>query len=345
MHLSFEEKYQVIGSKSQLYEGQFITAVLTTGIFCRPSCYARKPKRENVRFFDTVQEAIQHGFRPCKLCKPLQKAGETPGYIQQLIGALQADPDLVLKDADIRARGMDPVAVRRWFKKNHRLTFHAYQRQLRINRAYRQIQEGTSITDTAFGVGYDSLSGFNEGYKNVFGHSASQSGADRVITITRFATRLGPMFACATEKGICLLEFTDRRMLETEFRDLRKRLKAAILPGTHPLLERVQVEVEEYLAGSRREFSVPLDTPGTDFQQTVWNALRTIPYGRTRSYQEQAALLGNPKAVRAVAAANGANRVALMIPCHRVIGADGDLKGYGGGLARKRWLLELEANS
>jgi AraC family transcriptional regulator of adaptative response/methylated-DNA-[protein]-cysteine methyltransferase len=150
------------------------------------------------------------------------------------------------------------------------------------------------------------------------------------------------MFACASKKGICLLEFTDRRMLETEFKDLRKRLNAVILPGENPHLDHVQSEMKEYFAGKRKTFTVPLDTPGTEFRQLVWRGLQDIPYGETRSYKQQAVALGNPKAVRAVASANGHNRITVIIPCHRVIGSDGSLTGYGGGLHRKKWLLDLE---
>jgi AraC family transcriptional regulator of adaptative response/methylated-DNA-[protein]-cysteine methyltransferase len=151
------------------------------------------------------------------------------------------------------------------------------------------------------------------------------------------------MFACATRQGVCLLDFSDRRMLETEFVDLRKRLHAVILPGKNAHLDHLQVELHEYFDRQRKIFTVPLHTPGTSFQQSVWNLLQTIPYGATRTYKQQAQTLGKPKAIRAVASANGHNRVSILIPCHRVIGSDGSLVGYGGGLHRKQWLLDLES--
>ena len=150
------------------------------------------------------------------------------------------------------------------------------------------------------------------------------------------------MFACATKKGVCLLDFTDRRMLETEFKDLCKRLNAVILPGKNSYLDAIQIEIAQYFAGERTCFTVPLDTPGTDFQRSVWAILQDIPFGQTRTYKDQAIALGKPKAIRAVASANGHNRVGIIIPCHRVIGSDGSLVGYGGGLWRKQILLELE---
>lgn len=340
--LSFEEKYNAIGKKESLYEGVFITAVTTTGIFCRPSCRAKKPKAENVVFYNTPQQAIQHGFRPCKICKPMDLEGEAPDYIKNIIRELQEDPYLKIKDFDLRNRGIEPSQIRRWFKKYHNMTFHSYQRMLRINNAYNQIKGGNSITSTAFGLGYESLSGFNEGCQNIFGKPPKNIKEKNVINIIRFTTKLGAMFACATDKGLCLLEFTDRRMLETEFQDLCKRLNAVILPGKNKFLDLAQIQVLEYFEGKRKDYTIPLHTPGTEFQQSVWEILQQIPYGETWSYKEQAIKLNKPKAVRAVATANGYNRIAFIIPCHRVIGSNGDLTGYGGGLGRKRWLLQLE---
>ncbi len=213
---------------------------------------------------------------------------------------------------------------------------------LRINKAYNQIKGGNSVTKTAFGLGYDSLSGFNESWKNIFGKAPKDSKNKNVINIIRFTTKLGPMFACATDKGLCLLDFTDRRMLETEFKDLVKRCDGVILPGKNKYLDQVQKELEEYFHGKRKEFDVTLDPVGTDFQKSVWQVLQKIPYGETWSYKQQAEVLGNVKAVRAVANANGCNKIGFIIPCHRVIGSDGSLTGYGGGLNRKQWLLNLE---
>ena len=343
--LTTQEKYDAIGEKGLLYEGIFITAVKTTGIFCRPSCRARKPKPENVIFYNTVQEALQNGFRPCKICRAMEKLDKTPEYVKKIIQELQQNPYLRIKDHDLRQRNINPSQIRRWFKKHHHMTFHAYQRMLRINTAFQSIKNGSTITSSAFDSGYDSLSGFNDSFRSIFGGSPTQSNKKSVINIVRFTTPIGPMFACASDKGLCLLEFTDRRMLETEFKDLCKRLNAVILPGENPYLEQVQLEMKEYFSGERKKFTIDLHTPGTDFQQSVWKILQDIPYGKTRSYKEQAVVLGNPKAVRAVASANGHNRISIIIPCHRVIGSDGSLVGYGGGLHRKMWLLDFEKDN
>ena len=340
--LTFEDKYQAIVRKDPEYEGVFITAVKTTGIFCRPVCTARKPKPENVEFFDSADLALQHGYRPCKVCKPLMHENETPEHIQNIIAELNENPYRKLKDYDLVQRGIEPSQIRRWFKKHHGITFHAFQRMMRINTAFQKISNGEKITETAFDTGYDSLSGFNDGFQSIFGSSPSGSSDKAVINIVRFTTPLGPMFACASNEGICLLEFTNRKMLETEFKDLAKRLNAVILPGPSPFLVQVQVQIREYFEGSRQEFDIRLHTPGTEFQNSVWEILKDIPYGETRSYKKQAQILGKPEAVRAVASANGMNRVAIIIPCHRVIGEDGNLTGYAGGLARKKWLLDHE---
>jgi AraC family transcriptional regulator of adaptative response/methylated-DNA-[protein]-cysteine methyltransferase len=341
--LSFQDKYDAIGKQDTQYEGLFVTAVKTTGIFCRPSCRAKKPKAENVIFFDTAQEALQNGFRPCKVCRPMESLDGTPKYVRDVIKELHENPFLRIKDYDLTQRGIKPSQIRRWFKKHHGITFHAYQRMLCINTAYKSIQEGNTVTDSAFASGYNSLSGFNESYRSIFGDSATRTQEIMVINIVRFATPIGPMFVCATQQGICLLDFPDRRMLETEFKDLRKRLNAVILPGKNPHLDHLQFELKEYFAKQRKAFTVPLHTPGTPFQQSVWRVLQEIPYGETWTYKKQAQALGKPNAVRAVASANGHNRVAIIIPCHRVIGSDGSLVGYGGGLRRKQYLLDLES--
>jgi len=164
-----------------------------------------------------------------------------------------------------------------------------------------------------------------------------------VINIKEFESPIGPMLAGATAQGLCLLEFTDRDILETELKTLSKHLNAQIAKGNDKLFAPLQRQLSEYFEGKRKTFDIAMITPGTDFQQSVWKELRTIPYGVTRSYKQQSIALKKPDAIRAVAHANGTNRIAIIIPCHRVIGDNGSLTGYGGGLWRKKWLLDLEA--
>jgi AraC family transcriptional regulator of adaptative response/methylated-DNA-[protein]-cysteine methyltransferase len=342
MQLSIDVMYQAIVNKDISFEGVFFTAVKTTGIFCRPSCRARKPKKENVEFFSTVREAIVKGYRPCRVCNPMENLNETPSLIKQLMNDLNDDPSLKIKDGDLRQRQLEPNTVRRWFLKNYGITFHAYQRMLRINTAFKKIQGGQTVTDAAFDTGYDSLSGFGDSFRTVFGFSPKDSKTKRIIDLKRLETPLGTMYACAVNEGICLLEFTDRRMLETEFKDLTRRFDATIVQGHNPHFTLLEDQLRKYFEGTLKQFTIPLCAPGSEFQQKVWSSLLQVPYGETRSYKQQADNIGKPNAVRAVAQANGMNRIAIIIPCHRIIGNNGDLSGYGGGIWRKKKLLDME---
>lgn len=334
--------YNAFIKKDSSFDGLFFAAVRTTGIFCRPTCKARKPNRENVEYFHSSKDAILNGYRPCKVCSPLESPGSAPLYIKDIIKGINENPGLRLKDTDLRKRGLEPNKVRRWFKKNHNMTFHSYQRMMRLNSAFTRIQSGERITSAALDSGYESLSGFNDSFKIVIGSSPTKSKAKNVINLTRMETPIGPMYAAATGKGICMFDFTDRRMLETELKELKRYLNAVILPGENKYFEVLRKEAGEYFKGKRKSFTVPIDAPGTEFRKRVWKVLRKITYGKTISYKKQAMELGKPEAVRAVANANGHNRIAIIVPCHRVIGEDGTLTGYGGGLWRKKWLLDFE---
>lgn len=334
--------YQALLSRDSSFEGVFVAGIKTTGIFCRSTCTARKPKRENVEFFSTTKEAILKGYRACKVCHPMEKAGNTPEYVDRILQLLDKDPSLKLKDYDLLQLGVEPSKIRRWFLKNHGITFHAYQRMYRINSAFKKLQSGTSVTDIAFDSGYESLSGFNDSFKKIFGVSPKNSKEKQVIDFTRIETDLGTMVACATDKGVCLLEFSDRKGLETELKQLSRSFDASIIQGYNKYFEKLKEELDAYFKGTLKSFSIPLDISGTEFQRKVWKALMDIPYGSTSSYLNQAETLGNPSAIRAVANANGMNKIAIIIPCHRVIGSDGSLTGYAGGLWRKQKLLDLE---
>ncbi len=336
------EYYQALLARDAAYLGTFWVGVKTTGIFCLPTCRARKPKAQNVAFFRTVQAALQHGYRACKVCRPLSVSQPPDAEVEAALALLAAQPWQKVSDGQLRAAGVNPVRLRRWFQQHYGVSFHAYQRMSRINSAYQSLQQGRSVATSAMDAGYDSLSGFQYMFQHLLQAPPQQHGQKQIIRMQRIETPLGPMFLAATDTGVCLLEFTDRRMLETELADLQKRLGAVILLGRNAHIDQAQQQLAEYFAGQRQQFSVPLHTPGSDFQQQVWQGLGQIGYGTVSSYQAQAQLLGRPQAVRAVANANGHNRVAIIIPCHRVIGKDGQLTGYGGGLARKQWLLEHE---
>jgi len=337
-----EIMYEALMNRDPDYEGIFVVAVKTTGVFCRPTCTAKKPKEENVEFFKTPKKALHYGYRPCKICKQMSHKGEVPGWLKPLIEEVNETPGIRLKDWEIRDRGLDPNRVRRWFKENHGMTFQEFLRVLRIGHAFGRIRFGKKVVDAAFESGYESLSGFTESFKNKTGFSPLKSHNNELIKITRILTPLGPMLVGALDEGICLLEFIDRKMLQTQLKKINSYFGTVCVPGDHKHFKQLDRELKEYFNGKRKIFTVPIVYPGSDFQVKVWEQLRTIPYGTTRSYGEQAKILGRPKAVRAVASANGANRIAVIVPCHRVIGKDGKLVGYGGGLWRKKYLLELE---
>ena len=367
------------------YEGVFVTGVVTTGIFCRPTCPAKKPRPEHVEFFASPREALFAGYRPCKRCRPLEPPGRAPAWLRPLLAAVEEDPARRWRDGDLRELGLEPDRVRRWFKTTHGVTFHAYTRARRLGLALGRIRDGERVVDAAFDHGFESLSGFNEAFRRLAGVPPTGAVAAPRVVLRRLATPLGPMVAAATDEALCLLEFADRRMLPLQLRRLKHRQAGTVVPGDNELLRTLERELAEYFTGERLEWSVPLAARGTPWQERVWERLREIPFGETTTYGALAAELGRaaggatggpapariqgeapgrsreggPDAApegpsepapgrasgpgaRAVGRAVGDNRIAILVPCHRVVGADGALTGYGGGLWRKRRLLEIE---
>lgn len=324
------------------YDGVFFLGVRTTGVFCRPSCGARKPLPKNVEYFSTAREALFAGYRPCKRCTPLAAAGTLPDWLTPLLSAVDHDPNQRLTDAGIRALGIDPARARRFFKKQYGMTFQGYCRARRLGQALEQIRRGAKIDDVALGHGYESHSGFRGAFGKAFGTPPGKATSTECITVTWVESPLGPLVAGATGKHLVLLEFTDRRMLDTQFVTLRKAFRRPIVPGTNAVLERLRRELAQYFSGKLKKFSVPLEFPGSEFQKRAWEGLLKIPYGKTVSYEELAHRIGARNAQRAVGHANGLNRIGIVIPCHRVVHKNGTLGGYGGGLWRKQALLELE---
>jgi AraC family transcriptional regulator of adaptative response/methylated-DNA-[protein]-cysteine methyltransferase len=339
---SENEMYRALVERDSAYDGVFTVAVRTTGVFCRPTCPARKPHRDNVEFFRSVGDAVAAGYRPCKRCRPLEPRGKTPDWLAELLSAVEDDPGRRWTDADIRAMGVDPVRVRRWFQEHHGVTFHAYQRSRRLGMALGQMRNGGDQIGAAYNHGYESLSGFREAFERLFGATPGRKKSADQALVTRYTTPLGPMLAAATDDGVCLLEFHDRRMLETQVKRLRQRLRCEITPGINAHLEHLEFELQAYFDGDLQRFTLPVVLAGTEFQLAVWNRLLGIPYGETLSYEQLARDIGRPGSQRAVGRANGDNRLAIIVPCHRVIRSDGTLCGYGGGLWRKQYLLDLE---
>jgi AraC family transcriptional regulator of adaptative response/methylated-DNA-[protein]-cysteine methyltransferase len=323
------------------FDGTFFTAVKTTNIFCLPSCPARKPLPKNIEFFASAREAMLAGYRPCLRCKPLELA-QPPQWAAALLARIESEPARRITNTDLRAAGIDPARARRWFQRTYGMTFQAYCRARRMGEALQRIRHGEPSDDVALGSGYQSQSGFRNAFQSATGTTPGRAEKERVVTAL-LPSPLGTLIAGATDDGVCLLEFTDRRMLEHQLKIIRSRFRAAVVPGNNEHLHALRAQLDEYFAGSRQTFTVPLVSPGTPFEQRVWNALLAIPYGGTASYEEIAIAIGeSAAAARAVGRANGMNRIAIVIPCHRVITKQGTLGGYGGGLWRKQRLLELE---
>lgn len=339
---SFDTMYRALVNRDASFQGIFVVGVRTTGIFCRPTCSAKKPARQNVEFFATPNEALHGGYRPCLRCQPMDPALRPPKLIERLRREVERAPGGRITDKELAALSIDPSTARRQFKRHYGMTFQAYHRARRLGLALREVRRGHRVDETQNGSGFESASGFREAFARIFGATPTEAKDKACLFAERIETPLGTMIAVADDAGLRLLEFVDRRATERELKLLRQRLRTNIVPGEHPHLEKVRKQLAEYFAGNRMEFDVPLAPVGSDFQQRTWHTLLTIPPGETRSYLWMSQELRIPGAMRAVGRANGSNMICLLIPCHRVIRADGTLCGYGGGLWRKKWLLEHE---
>jgi AraC family transcriptional regulator of adaptative response/methylated-DNA-[protein]-cysteine methyltransferase len=345
---SDETMWRAFLDRDAAFDGVFLTGVKTTGIFCRTTCSARKPKRENVAYFANADEAMFAGFRACLRCKPMSRTSDKPDLIDPLVKLIEEKADGRIREGDLLTLGIDPSTARRQFKRYFGMTFQAYSRARRLGAALAVVREAKLtgkdrfVLDQQLDAGFDSPSGYREAFSRLFGTRPSKADGVAVMYSQWLDTPLGPMLVIADDAGIHVLDFVNRRGLEKEIGRLRARNKSVIVPGQHPYLEQASEEIGEYYDGRRQSFTLPLAWRGTPFQNSVWQQLLAIPSGETRAYADIAKAVGQPTAVRAVARANGDNYRAIVIPCHRVIGSDGALTGYGGGLARKQWLLDFE---
>ncbi|MCD9024742.1 bifunctional transcriptional activator/DNA repair enzyme AdaA [Cohnella silvisoli] len=340
-----QEYYKALLEKRSEYEGVFYVGVKTTGVFCRPTCPARKPKYENCEFYETAQQALLASYRPCQRCRPLSHPNHVSDIVRQLVDVVEKNPEKRWKQQDFKNLSVDESTARRQFKKRFGMTFVEYARARRMGLALKNIRGGQTIIDTQLSTGYESSSGFRDAFSRIMGAAPTLLADNKILKASWIDTKLGPMIAIGDEDAIYLLEFVDRRGLEREVERLRIRTKSAIIPGTTGPIESIESELSQYFNGKLTEFKTSLCLLGSPFQKSVWEQLMRIPPGETRSYSDIAISLGKPSAFRAAAQANGANQLAIVIPCHRVINSNGDLGGYGGGLARKSWLLHHEKQS
>jgi AraC family transcriptional regulator of adaptative response/methylated-DNA-[protein]-cysteine methyltransferase len=334
--------YRALVNRDSSFEGIFYVGVRTTGIFCRPTCSAKKPARENVDFFSTPSEALHGGYRPCLRCSPMDPGQRAPKLIERLRAEVEKAPGGRLTDKELAALSIDPSTARRQFKRHYGMTFQAYHRARRMGLALRDVRRGGRVEEIQNESGFESASGFRDAFNRIFGESPTAARKQDGLFAERIETPLGAMLAIADDEGLRLLEFVDRRAVERELSILRKRLGTNVVPGEHRHLDSVRGQLADYFAGKKLDFDVPVAPVGSDFQLRAWELLCSIPPGETRSYSWMAQKLGDAGARRAVGRANGMNMMCIVIPCHRVIRADGTLCGYGGGLWRKKWLLDHE---
>ncbi|MBM3606131.1 MAG: bifunctional transcriptional activator/DNA repair protein Ada [Alphaproteobacteria bacterium] len=336
--------YAALLARDPAYEGVALVGVTSTGIFCRLTCPARKPRPENCRWFADPAQAQAAGFRPCLRCRPQGAQAEAHPLIVQLTRALEAAPGRRWSEADLAARGLDPSTVRRLFHRHHGQSFLQMARAARLRQGMATLHQGGAMIEAQLDSGFDSASGFRQAFRALFGHAPHemQGGAD--LRADWIDTPLGGMIAIADDSALHLLEFVDRKALPQGLRRLSALLGGRIGLGRTHVIDRTEAALEHFFVGRDGRLDLPVHLHGTAFQQRVWRELLAIPAGQTRSYRQLAAVIGQPTAVRAVAGANGANRLALVVPCHRVIGADGTMTGYAGGLWRKEKLIALEAS-
>lgn len=332
--------YAALAARDPRYEGRAFVGVTSTGIFCRLTCPARKPRPENCRWFASPAEAVAAGFRPCLRCHP---AGmQADALVADLLAQLHARPGRRWSEADLRALGHDPSTVRRAFLRHFGQSFLQMARAARLRAGMRTLAKGSQMIEAQLDAGFDSASGFRTAFARLFGHPPHEWRGPSDLRADWIDTPLGGMIAIADDHALHLLEFIDRKALPQGLRKLSLLVGGRIGLGRNALHDRLADELAAFFAGGLPLFSVPIQLHGTDFQKQAWQALREIPAGQTRSYAELARAIGRPSAVRAVARANATNRLALVVPCHRVIGADGTLTGYAGGLWRKERLIAIE---
>lgn len=331
--------YRALVDRDPAYNGQIWVAVASTGIFCRLTCPARKPRRENCHFHDSISACLNAGFRPCKRCNPLSHPDP---QVARLLTALDADADHRWVERDVVTMGLDPSTMRRAFQRHFGMTFLEMARLRRLGQGFSALASGDKVINAQHAAGFDSPTAFRDAFTRTIGLPPAVFRKNARIQIDWIDTTLGPMVAAADQTHLHLLEFIDRKALPTELRKLRDLVKGDIGFGRTAITDQTSAALEKFFDGTLDQFTVPLAFHGPPFTKSVWRVLQAIPPGETRTYAQIANQIQRPTATRAVARANGANQIAILIPCHRVIGADGSLTGYGGGLWRKDQLLSLE---
>jgi AraC family transcriptional regulator, regulatory protein of adaptative response / methylated-DNA-[protein]-cysteine methyltransferase len=341
-----EERWQAVSRRDPAFDGEFLFAVRTTGIYCRPSCASRPAKRENVSFFESGAEAEKAGYRACKRCRP-DKLGAPDPQMEAVKRACERieSAEEAPKLAELAASaGLSPYHFHRVFKAITGVTPKAYAAETRARRAADKLRTADTVTEAIYDAGFNSSSRFYESTDARLGMTPGavrRGGAGAVIRFAVGQASLGAVLVAATDKGVCAILLGDDP--DPLVRELQDRFPRAELEGGDAEFERMVAQVVGLVEAPGQRLDLPLDIRGTAFQQRVWAALCAIPAGQTATYTEIARAIGQPKAVRAVAQACATNLLAVAIPCHRVVRADGDLSGYRWGVERKRKLIDREA--
>jgi AraC family transcriptional regulator of adaptative response/methylated-DNA-[protein]-cysteine methyltransferase len=340
-----DSRWQALVERDPDANGHFFYSVQTTGIYCRPGCASRLPRRENVQFFDDAQTAESAGFRPCKRCTPHAESSDpaVEAVIQacRLIDEAEQPPSL---DELANAAGFSKYYFHRLFKRIVGVTPAQYAAEKRSDRLRGELQSTPAVTDAIYNAGFESSSRFYETAVSSLGMKPTEYRDGGPGVSIRYAIRqtyLGLVLIAATERGICRIDFGDAQ--QSLLQRLRENFPQAELQADDPQFAATVNQVLAFLEQPQAGFDLPLDIQGTAFQRRVWDALRDIPAGKTVSYSDLAREIGQPTASRAVAGACAANRIAVAVPCHRVVRADGGLGGYRWGLARKEAILQREA--
>lgn len=339
-----DERWQAVLNRDAAADGQFVFAVQTTGIFCRPSCRARHALRQNVRFFADIDAAQHAGFRPCKRCRPetLSPEQQKIAKVAHACRLLEQETPVTL-EALAQAVAVSPYHFHRLFKSVTGMTPKAWQQAWRARRLRESLAAGQAVTQAVLEAGFPTSSSYYRHADDILGMTAQryrQGGKSSDIHYSTGECSLGRCLVAMSERGICAVLLGDDD--DTLLAELQQTLPAARYLAADAASSEQIATVIARLNQPGGTLSLPLDIRGTAFQQQVWQALRTIPEGQTRSYQQVADSIGKPKAVRAVASACAANRLAIVVPCHRVVRGDGALSGYRWGVARKAALLQRE---
>ncbi len=337
-----EDHWQQVMARDARQDGRFVFAVRTTGVYCRPSCPSRRPRRDSVEFFPDPREAERAGYRACLRCKPTEISAQAQ-YVLRARQLLDNAEGLMTLAALSKRVGLSPFHLQRLFRRATGLSPREYQSARRMQQVKAQLRKGEDVTTALYDAGFSAPSRLYEKSDQQLGMTPGayrRGGAGTTITFAIEPTPLGRMLVAATGRGLCVVRFGES-VTELQ-RDLRNEFHAANLQRDDAAMRRYIGPLLASLSGEKTTIDLPLDVRATAFQQKVWQTLQRIPRGETRSYTEIARAIGDPKAVRAVARACATNPVALAVPCHRVVRSDGDLAGYRWGIERKKKLLEGE---